>query len=115
MKIIGIIIFYIICSIFDDVLMGSISFKDWKDDKKLFIIVLFISILYGLADFIDNYMSLTFPLALVMGVSGTTFGIIEAIILYIKAKDKNEKKELLKGYFVVAIILILAIIISNLI
>ena len=110
MKVVGIIIFYVICSILDDIIMGNISFKDWKSEKKIVIIVLFISILYGLADFIEDYMGLTFPLTLVMGVAGTIFGIIEAIFLYIKTKDKNEKEELLKGYLIVGIILILTIV-----
>ena len=80
-QVIVIIIFYVICSILDDIIMGNISFKDWKSEKKIVIIVLFVSILYGLADFIEDYMGLTFPLTLVMGVAGTIFGIIEAIFL----------------------------------
>lgn len=34
MKVVGIIIFYVICSILDDIIMGNISFKDWKSEKN---------------------------------------------------------------------------------
>lgn len=34
MKVVGIIIFYVICSILDDIIMENISFKDWKSEKK---------------------------------------------------------------------------------
>ena len=115
MKVLLFVIFCVLCSVFDDILMGSLSFKDWKEDKKLFIVVLGLSILYGLADFIENYMKLSFPLTLIMGIIGVIAGIIEAISLYMKTQDKNERKELVKSYIVVAIILILAVVVSNLI
>ena len=52
MKILLVVVFCVLCSVVDDILIGSLSLKDWKEDKKLFIVVLGLSILYGLADFI---------------------------------------------------------------
>ena len=115
MKVLLFVVFCVICSVVDDILMGSLSFKDWKEDKKLFIVVLGLSILYGLADFVEDYMKLSFPLTSIMGIIGVIVGIIEAISLYMKTQDKNERKELVKSYIVVAIILILAVVVSNLI
>lgn len=60
-------------------------------------------------------MKLSFPLTLIMGAIGAIVGIIEAISLYVKTQDMDERKELLKSYIVVAIILILSVVVSNLI
>ena len=115
MKVLLFVVFCVLCSVVDDILIGSLSLKDWKEDKKLFIVVLGLCILYGLADFIEDYMKLSFPLTLIMGAIGAIVGIIEAISLYVKTQDMDERKELLKSYIVVAIILILAVVVSNLI